>query len=166
MVVDELARRFRTVFGPGRGDYLHARAEVAGISLHLVKPLTFMNGSGPAVRAAMDATGLTQEAVLIVLDDFQLPLGILRIRPKGSDGGHNGLASVIIALESDDVPRLRCGIGTATMPSGDGKRDFVLEHFDRAEGEMARSMVMRGADAATTFALSGIDHAMNVYNTL
>lgn len=165
MVADELSRRFGVRFRPGRGDYERATGSLGGRTVHLIKPATFMNESGAAVADALAYAGLTTGALLVVLDDFQIPLGALRMRPKGSDGGHNGLGSVLAILATDEIPRLRCGIGREDLPAGGGRRHFVLSSFEPEEFPAARAMVARAADAAETFAASGIDRAMTDYNT-
>lgn len=165
MVVDEIARRRGAAFDPGRGEFERASVGTEETRIHLLKPTTYMNGSGSAVREAMEQLGVFPERILIVLDDFQIPLGSLRMRPGGSDGGHNGLASVLDMLGTIAIPRLRCGIGTPAMPEKEGKRDFVLEPFEPEELSTARTMVARAADAAEVFASSGIDRAMNITNT-
>ena len=165
MVADELSRRLQAPFIPGRGEYIRASVVTGDVTLHLIKPTTFMNRSGTAVAEALEHLGLTPDAILIVFDDFQLPLGTLRLRPQGSDGGHNGLGSVIWTLGTDEVPRLRLGIGRDLMPSGEEKKEFVLDPFDPEEFDSARRMVSRAADAALTFGTFGIDRAMNVHNT-
>lgn len=164
MVADEISAGLHVRFSPRPGAFDYARATEGGITLHLVKPLTYMNLSGRALIEALAMTGTAVDRTLIVLDDFQLPLGTLRIRPAGSDGGHRGLGSVIGSLETDRVPRLRCGIGRDTLPPKEERRDFVLESF--AEGELApaREMIRRAAEAARVFAISGIERAMTLYN--
>ena len=152
-------------FGPGRGDYWRASGSFGGRTVHLIKPATFMNESGRAVAQALAHFGVTQDALLVVLDDFQIPLGTLRMRPKGSDGGHNGLVSVIVALGTDEFPRLRCGIGRDETPAGGKKRDFVLSSFAPEEIPATRAMVVRAADAAATVAASDIGRAMTDTNT-
>ena len=165
MVADEIfsGLRMRTWSRAGRFDY--ARATDSGVTVHLVKPLTFMNLSGMAAQEALAMTGISIERTLVVLDDFQLPLGSIRIRPAGSDGGHRGLASVIDSLGTDRVPRLRCGIGREALPAKDHRREFVLENFSEEESGPAREMILRAASAARTFVVSGIGRAMTVYNT-
>lgn len=165
MVVDEIARRHGAVFAAGRGEFFRAVLAAGEATLSLLKPTTYMNDSGSAVRDAVMQFGFPADRLLIVLDDFQIPLGSLRLRPAGSAGGHNGLASVIAMLGTDAFPRLRCGIGTPAMPAKEGKRDFVLQQFAAEELSTARTMVDRAADAALMFAASGIDRAMNVVNT-
>jgi PTH1 family peptidyl-tRNA hydrolase len=106
-VVERLAERLRLSFRAGKGDYLIA-SDTANILL--LKPLTYMNNSGLAVRHAMDYFDIDVSRLLIVFDDLQLPVGKLRLRPGGSDGGHNGIASVIQHLGTQEVARLRLGI--------------------------------------------------------
>jgi peptidyl-tRNA hydrolase, PTH1 family len=165
MVVDEICRRVQSRFVPGRGEYERASKEGDDGIIHLVKPTTYMNGSGTAVAEALEHTGLTPDSLLIVLDDFQIPLGTLRLRPKGSDGGHHGLASVLWTLGIDLVPRLRLGIGSEELPPAEFRRDFVLDPFAPEELIRAQAMIARAADAAMLFASAGIDRAMRIANT-
>ena len=165
MVVDELCRRSEARFVPGQGDYYRAGMVLEGTPVYVVKPTTFMNGSGPAVLDAISFFGVSIDNTLIVLDDFQLLLGTLRMRPGGSDGGHNGLASVIRALQRETFPRLRLGIGTDGMPAGPARRDFVLEAFRRDEILAVRRMVQSAADGVAMFATAGIGQAMKICNT-
>ena len=124
-----------------------------------------MNVSGEAVEAVRQATGAEPGEILVVLDDIALPLGTLRLRRKGSDGGHNGLASVIAWLGTTEVPRLRLGVGPAQMPPAELLAEFVLARFEPGERPGVDRMVARGAEAARGWAESGIDAAMNVFNT-
>jgi len=165
MVADEISAALNIRRWSRPGPFEYCRATVEGIALHVIKPLTYMNLSGTAVRDALAMTGMPLNRTLIVLDDFQLPLGTLRIRPAGSDGGHRGLASVIASLATEAVPRLRCGIGIDPLPGADGRREFVLENFAEAEQGPAREMILRAADAARDFAARGIGHAMTMFNT-
>lgn len=165
MVVDEMCHRLGIRFGPGRGEYQRASGESDGVVLHLVKPTTYMNGSGTAVAEALEHAGLAPDSLLIVLDDFQIPLGTLRLRAKGSDGGHNGLASVLWTLGTDLIPRLRLGIGQESMPAAEARSDFVLDPFAREELTAVQTMIARAADAATMYATSGIERAMNIAHT-
>jgi len=164
MVADELAARFGAAFREGPGEYLRASAREDGVTISVIKPLTFMNLSGDAVRHALLWTGTVVERALVVCDDFHLPLGAIRMRGAGSDGGHKGLGSVIAALATEAVPRLRCGIGPATLPAGEERRAFVLAPFDDAEAAALAAMVARGADAARAFALEGLRQAMSMHN--
>jgi PTH1 family peptidyl-tRNA hydrolase len=165
MVVDEVRHALHAGRWTRAGAFDYARGTEAGMTILLVKPLTYMNLSGTAVREALVMTGTLLERTLIVLDDFQIPLGALRMRPSGSDGGHRGLASVITTLGTEAVPRLRCGIGGDALPPKEERRDFVLENFSAGEDAEARAMIGRAAEAARVFATSGIGRAMTVYNT-
>jgi peptidyl-tRNA hydrolase, PTH1 family len=162
-VVDTLAERagLRS-FETGPADALIARTRpVDGEPVLLVKPLTFMNLSGQAVGELARYFKVDVADVLIVLDEAQLPLGRLRIRARGSAGGHNGLKSVIEHLGTD-VPRLRLGVGR-----GDGRRDLadhVLARFDSDETADVDRMIARAADAAETFVTEGIAVVMNRFN--
>ena len=165
MVADEISAGLHVRFSRRPGAFDYARATEEGVTVHLVKPLTYMNLSGTALMEAIAMTGTAPGRTLIVLDDFQLPLGTIRIRPAGSDGGHKGLGSVIGSLATDRVPRLRCGIGREVLPPKEERRNFVLGAFAGEEVATAREMIRRAALAAREFAVSGIERAMTVYNT-
>lgn len=161
LVVEELGRRLRTPFKPGKGEYVIARAAVEGIDVHLAAPMTFMNNSGTAVVDILERYRMTPRELLVVVDDFALPLGLLRFRVKGSDGGHNGLASITYMLNTDEFPRLRCGIGTATMPQKSDMAPFVLSPFEPDEVPVVMDMVLRAADACLEFARTGHARPVN-----
>lgn len=164
-VVDELADRHRKTFQPGRGPWLEASIDLAGEEVVLLKPTTYMNASGAAVAEALGLRQSEGQHLLVVFDDFQLPIGRIRLRERGTDGGHNGLASVLESLGSLEVPRLRCGIASEHMPP-DKERlvEFVLEPFQPDEVEIVRAMVARAADACETAVRRGWAAAMNEFN--
>jgi peptidyl-tRNA hydrolase, PTH1 family len=164
-VADELGRRHRAAWVPCAGPGLEARCLVRDQPVFLLKPLTFMNGSGAAVTAALDRHQVPAGRLLVVVDDIALPLGRLRMRPGGSDGGHNGLGSVIQELASEAFPRLRCGIAGEEPPAGEFLRDFVLSPFAPTEVPEAEVMIRRAADMVEEFAVSGIEAAMNICNS-
>lgn len=161
MVVDRLA-----VEGGGQWvDQEQSQAtqvRLAGQELLLVKPQTYMNRSGIAMAAFQQRLGFAPEEVLVLLDDFLLDFGRLRLRRGGSDGGHNGLASILEHLNTSQVPRLRLGIGAP--PPGEDPIDYVLAPFG-AEEQVA-SLVERGCQAVEACAREGIDKAMNQFNGL
>ena len=141
-ILDASASRLGVRFRPGRGEYHEARGQIGDTPFLLVKPQTYMNNSGTAVREILEREGAAPEDVLVVSDDFHLRLGRLRLRLTGSSGGHNGLASVLQELASDRFPRLRCGIAGDTMPADKSElRDYVLRPFDRKESEAAVEMI-------------------------
>lgn len=164
MVADELARRAGAGFTPGRGEYWTSGIDLAGRALTLVKPVTFMNNSGLAARQVLEACGATADALLVVLDDVALPLGVLRMRASGSDGGHNGLGSVIATLGTERIARLRCGIRPEIPPPAESLADFVLSPFAPGEREAAQSMIVRAADAVSEAATSDIQRTMARFN--
>jgi peptidyl-tRNA hydrolase, PTH1 family len=161
-VADEVARRRQAVFEIGRSDTLAARCGRGADAVLVVKPLTMMNLSGAAVAAVAGFYKVDPSAVLVAADDVNLPLGRLRLRARGSAGGHNGLKSIIASLGTVEFPRLRVGVGR-----GDPRRDLadhVLAMFDDDEREEVERAIARAADAVETFLAEGIEAAMNRYN--
>jgi len=161
-VVDELARRLCLEFESAPTNALMARQRGAGMQIMLAKPLTFMNRSGEAVDRIRLFYRIELSEMLIVTDDANLPLGRLRARPSGSDGGHNGLASVINSLGTDVFSRLRIGIGRG----GDGRKltGHVLSRFDDLESREMKDVIDRAVDAVQSFVIDGIDVMMNRFN--
>ncbi|TLY29382.1 MAG: aminoacyl-tRNA hydrolase [Ignavibacteria bacterium] len=144
-----------------------APALIDGKKILLVQPRSYMNNSGEEVRAIVETHGLGPDDLLIIVDDFHLPLGTLRLRLKGSDGGHNGLYSIIEQLGSNAFPRLRCGIGGETMPKD--KKElarYVLSPFERHEREAVRRMIARARDAALVAATESVEAAISRFNGL
>jgi PTH1 family peptidyl-tRNA hydrolase len=163
-VVDELARRLRLEYESSPADAVMAKERGPNAQVILVKPLTFMNRSGHAVGELARYYRIVVSDLLIVTDDANLPLGRLRARPAGSAGGHNGLGSVIDLLATDQVPRLRVGVG-----NGDQSRDLadhVLAGFDESEVDIIREAVVRAADAVELFVRDGIEQTMNHFNQI
>jgi peptidyl-tRNA hydrolase, PTH1 family len=126
-----------------------------------VKPHTFMNRSGTAVAAYLDALDCPLSRTLVIVDDFHMPLGSLRARRGGSDGGHNGLAS-IVSKTGEHFPRLRVGIGP--LPAAVPSIEFVLGAFTKAEQDLFGKVIPRAVEACICFAQQGIEEVMNRYN--
>jgi len=139
-----------------------AQVSLRGTTVLLLWPLTWMNLSGSSVLAARDFYKLPDADILVVCDDFNLPLETIRLRPGGSAGGQNGLADILKRLASNDVPRLRLGIGP--VPASWNPADFVLGRFPDADRERVATMIERAADAAEEWVARGIQAAMNRYN--
>jgi PTH1 family peptidyl-tRNA hydrolase len=162
-VLDELARRHAGgEFSSAPASALYTRARSLGDGALLVKPLTFMNLSGAAVRELLRYFRIEVGDLLVVTDDVNLPLGKLRARARGSAGGHNGLRSIIEELGTTELARLRVGVGR-----GEGERDLadhVLDRFDAGERAVVDDAVTRAADAVELFVVEGIDRTMNQYN--
>ena len=164
-VVDTLAEKEHIYFRDGRGEYLEGSKRISGIEILLIKPCTFMNNSGDAVRDVVARHEVEPHNVLVIADDFQIPLGTLRLRRSGSDGGHNGLYSIIYHLQSDEFPRLRCGIGSESMPKNKNEMArFVLSPFDTNERTVVKNMADRASDAALITATEGIETAIRRFN--
>lgn len=142
---------------------LTAVCTVAGESVMLMKPQTYMNLSGEAVIQAVKFYKIPPEHVIIVSDEVALPTGKLRIRAKGSAGGHNGLKSIISALGTEEFPRIRIGVAAPVHPEYEMK-DWVLGHFTGRDAEDIAAAAERAADAAECIIANGIDRAMNLFN--
>ncbi len=165
-VVERMAERLHLGFRAGKGEYLLATGAVESVlraEVMLMKPLTFMNNSGWAVRQAVDYFHLHLHHVLIVFDDFQLPFGKLRLRSRGSDGGHNGMASVLQHLGTAEVPRLRLGTGNEFAKGETIKH--VLSPFSAEEQKLVPAFCDRAVEAVMTFVNDGVWQTMNLFNS-
>ena len=161
-VVAELARRHggrwnRRLGVPGEVARVHLAGEVI-----LLRPLTYMNASGDAVRPLVRRLGLAPADVVVVFDDMDLPPGRLRIRPGGSSGGHRGVASVVAALGTEAFPRVRVGIGRP--PEGVDPVDYVLSRIPGGERAAWQAALARAADAVEVLATEGLAMAMQRFN--
>jgi len=155
-----LGFRFRTY-----RSHRSAAGRKAGNEIVLSLPGTYMNNSGEAVRELLAEHGIAPGDLIVCCDDLHLPLGAVRLRKQGSDGGHNGLRSVIREIGTQDFPRLRCGIRGASAPGpGEATAGYVLGEFEAAERGEARAMAARAADALVLAIREGIDRAMNIVN--
>jgi PTH1 family peptidyl-tRNA hydrolase len=162
-VAERLAESAGARFAPCEADALVAEAQVEGETVLVIKPQTYMNLSGRAVGAIVRRYAVPLDDLLVVLDDLDLRLGTIRIRRKGSSGGHRGLRSVIEALSSSDFPRLRLGI-RPSGPIGDTVR-FVLSPFEPDEEPIVEEMIERAVAAARFWVREGIEKTMAVFNT-
>jgi PTH1 family peptidyl-tRNA hydrolase len=142
--------------------------ELGGHGLLLAKPETFINLSGIAVDCLMDKYGISRNDLLIICDDMNLPLGKIRLRPNGGIGGHNGMRSIISALDSEDFIRIRVGIGHPREEIFGTDRDvivnYVLSDFLAHEEEIVETVVIRVAEAVDFYITKGIETAMNKFN--
>lgn len=161
MVVDALAREAGISFSDGRYGST-ATFTVKGRQLILLKPSTYMNLSGNAVRYWMQKENIPLEKTLVVVDDLALPFGTLRLKGKGSDAGHNGLKHIAATLGTQAYARLRFGIGN-DFPRG-GQIDFVLGHFDEEDLKAMPERLKTAGDMVKSFCLAGIDITMNQFN--
>lgn len=161
-LIAELARRHAA--GPAREKFQAevAEATIAGEKVLLVSPLTFMNLSGSAVQPARDFYKVENNDVLVVCDDFALPVGKIRLRAQGSAGGQKGLDDILRRLGTDAVPRLRIGIGP--VPPGWDTVHFVLGRFTAEETPQIAEAIKRSADAVAGWVSEGIVKTMTQYN--
>jgi PTH1 family peptidyl-tRNA hydrolase len=162
-VVDALAARHNQVF------HIDRLAEMVEIKWHgnilvCIKPTTFMNLSGRAVKYWMDKEKIAVDHILVVLDDLALPLNKLRLKPGGSDAGHNGLTSIQEALGTNAYPRLRLGVGN-NFPRG-RQVDFVLGKWGKDELSMVLTKIDKSVEVIESFATIGIERTMSQYNNL
>lgn len=162
MVVDALSTMTAAERGHEECGAWVTTGRLAGEDVLLVKPLTFMNRSGEAVVALLDAHGGTASDVVAIVDDVALPLGTLRVRAAGSHGGHNGLRSLVDNLGTDEFARVRLGIAPAEPPSD--LAAFVLSDFPEQEVLVVQEMVGRAAEAVERLVGAGVVEAMSLYN--
>ena len=160
-VLDAWAQASNIVFESGRYGSM-AELRFKGRTFHLLKPSTYMNLSGKAVNYWMNALKIPLENVLVIVDDMALPFGALRIRKKGSDGGHNGLANIAECLGTEAYPRMRLGIGSHV---GFGSQvDFVLGKWTDEETAELPEICKKAIEAVKAVATIGIDRAMSQCN--
>ena len=161
MAVDALAKAAGATFTDGRYGFT-TTLSVKGRQLLLLKPSTFMNLSGNAVRYWLQKENIPVENLLIVVDDLALPFGTLRLKPKGSDAGHNGLKNIAQLLNTQEYSRLRFGIGS-DFPRG-GQIDYVLGKFPPEELQLMPEILDRATEIIKSFCLAGIQITMNQFN--
>ena len=162
MVLDAFAKASNICFEDKRYGFV-AETSVKGRKIILLKPTTFMNLSGNAVRYWLNKENIDQRRLLVVSDDVALPLGEFRLKGNGSNGGHNGLGH-IIQLIGQDFARLRVGIGN-DYPRG-GQIDWVLGHYSAQDMEVLQPTIDVAVDIIKSFVLQGIDNTMNQFNKL
>ena len=162
MAVDRLAEICKTEFSRREARARVASARFHGEKLILAKPQTFMNLSGASVSGLLRSLDVSLEDLVVLVDDVDLPLGTLRVRRKGSAGGHNGLKSVIGALETDVFTRVRMGVGP-DRPVED-LISYVLTPFCERDQETVAGMVEQAVEAVRVILKEGVDKAMNLFN--
>lgn len=162
MILDAWAQASNLVFEPARyGDV--AVAKIKGREFYLLKPSTYMNLSGNAVRYWIQKLDIPLENVLIICDDLNLPFGSIRMRKSGSDGGHNGLKNIQSLIETQNYARIRLGIGN-DFEQGH-QVDFVLGRFEDEQVKEIQEMSKKIVSGMSTWAFLGIDRAMSQINT-
>ena len=161
-VIEKLAGKHGVTFTVQGEHYLYAEGEIEGQKAVLIQPFTYMNRSGKAVARALKKFNIAQENLIVAYDDMDLGLGVVKIKPKGSSGGHRGINSIIHSLQSSYFTRVRVGIGKAP-PWIDGPV-YVLGRPDGEEREVLEESEKKAADAISEIIKSGVDTAMNKVN--
>lgn len=162
LVLDTLAQKLGTDLSERKHRALCGKAVIGGQKVILLKPQTYMNSSGESIRAAADYYKVPPEDILVVYDDISLAPGQLRIRAKGSAGGHNGIKSIIAHLGTQEFPRVKVGIGE--KPPRMDLADYVLGHFSSGEKKIMEEAAKEAADAICEIVNVGIEQAMNDHN--
>lgn len=161
--IDCCAEKYAVRVDRERFHALTGEAGAAGVRFLFMKPLTYMNNSGIAIREAADFYKIPPERILVVFDDISLPPGKLRIRRSGSAGGHNGVKSILYHLQSDAFPRIKLGVGEKPHPEMD-LADWVLSRLTKEEGQLLASAAERAMDAMELILGGDIEKAMCLYN--
>jgi peptidyl-tRNA hydrolase, PTH1 family len=162
LVAEEIAGRRGRPYEARRARSLVSRVEIGGSEAIVARPLTYMNRSGAAVAALLDLAGAGPEDLLVMCDDFYLDFGTIRLRPRGSHGGHNGLLSIVETLGTQDFARLRVGVGP--VDAGEPHAEFVLRRFPRRQQKELPRIVGEAADCAELVLSEGLAIAMNRFN--
>jgi PTH1 family peptidyl-tRNA hydrolase len=163
-IVDAFARKFRIEVGRHEKNAMTGEGRVAGGSVMVAKPLTYMNLSGDAVKLLVNAYLDSTDDLMVVYDEVDLPLGKLRIRPNGSSGTHNGMRSVVAALASERFARLRFGVRGPDYAEVGRLRDYVLDEFPAGDMPVVEATVAKAVDALVLFARGDLKRAMNEFN--
>lgn len=162
MALDAVAKRIAVELKPGRGDFWEGIGMWRGQQCLLAKPTTYMNNSGTAAVQLLKHYNLTPADMLVIVDEFQFPVGKIQIKPSGSSGGHNGLESLICHLGTHNFPRLRCGIGRDFAPGE--MADYVLSPFTAEQQEAVQQMIFQTRDAILDWVAEGTERAMILHN--
>lgn len=160
--IDVLADKLNTSVDEKKFKGLYGKGIIAGEKVILLKPQTFMNLSGESVREAADFYKVDPEHIIVIYDDISLDVGQLRIRKKGSAGGHNGIKNIIAHLGTQEFPRIKVGVGD--KPKGMDLADYVLGHFSKEDQAKMDEAFKDAANAAEMILDKGMDAAMNHYN--
>lgn len=162
-VIDQLADRYGIDVSERKHRAFCGKGVIEGQKVLLVKPQTFMNLSGESLRSAMDYYKALPEKLIVIYDDISLPPGQLRIRLKGSAGGHNGIKNIIAHLGTQEFPRIKVGVGE--KPPRMDLKDYVLSRFSKGEQELMEEAFREAAQAVAMMISDGADRAMNHFNT-
>jgi PTH1 family peptidyl-tRNA hydrolase len=163
MAADAISKKFGVSINKLRFKALTGNCRIGGETVMVMKPQTYMNLSGEAVIQAVRFYKIPADHVIVISDEMALPIGKIRVKSKGSSGGHNGLKSIIEKLGTEEFPRIRLGVGAPPHPNYDVK-DWVLSVFKNQDAEDMADAAERAADAAACYINEGAERAMNKYN--
>ena len=161
-LLNQLSQELGIKPSAGSGDYYISEKTVNDTDIRLIWPATYMNNSGLAVKQILERFDLSPDSILVLCDDINLPLGKIRIRTGGSDGGHNGLGSIIYFLETEEFPRLRMGVGP--LPENSDQIEFVLGRFFDKESKIVKKMLVESGEAVLYLLKNRLEEAMSKYN--
>jgi len=164
MAIDIFSRRYGIKLDIKKKKALFGRGTLDGEEIILLKPQTFMNLSGEAVLYLASFLKIKSENIIVIADDSDLPLGMIRIRKNGSSGGHNGIKSLIYSLKTSNFPRIRIGIGRPSRESEIELSEYVLQDFPEEEYKIIKPVLEDVTDALYIMITSSIEQAMNKYN--
>jgi peptidyl-tRNA hydrolase, PTH1 family len=163
MVCEALSKKYNTAFIKGKGDWLQSIIKIKGKSIFLMLPTTYMNNSGEAILKVAKEYSVPPASIMIVVDEYNFPLGRVHLKQGGSDGGHNGTASVIKELNSSAFWRLRCGIAKNFGPGE--LVEYVLSNFNPNEVELCNEMIQRSVSAIEQVMHAGTSRAISTINS-
>ena len=160
--IDQLSQQYSIPLNQKKHKAIYGSGYIEGQKVILAQPQTYMNLSGESVRELVDFYKIEPEDVIVIFDDISLPVGQLRLRKKGSAGGHNGIKNIIAHLGSQDFPRIKIGVGE--KPAGWDLKDHVLGAFSKEDEPLVKESIENAADACKIMLTDGIESAMNIYN--
>ncbi len=163
MVISRLAYKYQIPLTKKKFNAIYSKAFINGKTVILAQPLTFMNLSGEPIYNLVRFYKIPVDDIIVVVDDINLDFGSIRIRKKGSDGGHNGIKSIIEQLKTKEFSRVRLGVGLPVNACD--VKDYVLSHFSLKEKESLSSFIDRGAEAIVSIIAESIEYGMNKFNS-
>lgn len=164
LTIDYLSEKFNIDVKKSKFKSLYGQGEISGQKVMLVKPQTFMNNSGEAIREIKNFYKVDSQNIIVVYDDIDIDFGKIRIRKKGSSGSHNGMKSIIYQIQDDNFPRIKISVGK--NPEYMDLANFVLSGFSEKEAKVIRGEIKNASDAISLMLDQGIDKAMNEFNSL
>lgn len=164
LTIDYLAKKHNIPVKKLKFKSLYGQGEISGQKVMLVKPQTYMNNSGEAVREIKNYFKFDEDELIVIVDDIDIDFGRIRLKKKGSAGTHNGMKSIIYQIQNDKFPRIKIAVGK--KPDYTDLANFVLSGFNEKEADIIRQEIIMSAEAIEMFMATNIDKAMNKYNSI